>query len=142
MKFIIITLILLTLCFSSVTAQVANNNDNINPNQNFNPEGNINPEQARMFLEQSGIGNVAGDVAGQIESTLQPYITVVEYIIGGIFGLYFLLLLTRIYYERKKVNLLKDIRFDLDQLNQYYKVPHSAHRKGFFGRLWAKIRGR
>lgn len=77
-----------------------------------------------------------------LQETIQPLINIAKYILGGIFGLYLLLVLVRIYYERKKVKLLKDIRFDLDHLNQHFGVSHSAHRKGFFGRIWAKLRGK
>lgn len=86
--------------------------------------------------------SVIEELTQPLQESFQPLIDIAKYIVGGLFGLYFLLLLTRIYYERKKVNLLKDIRFDLDHLNKHFEVPHSAHRKGFFGRLWAKIRGR
>ena len=86
--------------------------------------------------------SVIEELTQPLQESFQPLIDIAKYILGGIFGLYFLLLLTRIYYERKKVNLLKDIRFDLDHLNKHFDVPHSAHRKGFFGRLWAKLRGR
>ncbi len=77
-----------------------------------------------------------------LQEAIQPLINIAKYILGGIFGLYFLLIIIRIYYERKKVNLLKDLRFDLDHLNKHFNVPHSAHRKGSFGRLWARLRGK
>ena len=138
MRYFIITIILLALCLSFVSAQIGNSN----PNENFNPEETLNPDQSRMFLEQAGIGNVASDVAGELGNVIQPIVSGLKYVVGGLFGLYILLVLIRIHYERKKVNLLKDIRYDLDHLSKHFGVSHSAHRKGFFGRLWAKIRGK
>ncbi len=138
MKYIIPLIILITLCISFVSAQTGNFNLPSNPNQNPNPEQNIDPRQASDFLQQTGLG----DITNQLESTIQPLIKLAEYILGGLFGLYVLLVLIRIHYERKKVNLLKDIRFDLDNLSKHFGVSHSALRKGFFARLWAKMRGK
>ncbi len=138
MKYVISTIIILLFCLSFVSAQVGNSN----PKENFNPEETLSPDQARMIFEQAGLGDVAGDVVGGVGEVIQPFVTWLKYLVGGLFGLYILLVLIRIRYERKKVNLLKDIKYDLDHLNKHFGVPHSAHRKGFFGRLWAKIRGK
>lgn len=138
MKYFISIIILITLCLSFVSAQTGNVNLPNNLDQNPNPEQNIDPRQAGDFLQQAGLG----DISNQLESTVQPLIKLAEYILGGLFGLYILLTLIRIHYERKKVNLLKDIRFDLDNISKHFGVSHSAHRKGFFGHLWAKMRGK
>ncbi|MBU0456755.1 MAG: hypothetical protein ABH824_07375 [Nanoarchaeota archaeon] len=61
--------------------------------------------------------------------TLQPLYRKLNVLVGGIFGLYVILVLTRVYYERKKVKILQDIRYDLDNLNVYYKVPYSKERE-------------
>ena len=68
-------------------------------------------------------------------NTLQPLIRKANVLVGGIFGLYIILILVRIHYERKTVKLLKDIRYDLDNLNKHYNLPHSRSRNGFFQRL-------
>lgn len=102
----------------------------------------IPPDQFQNQFEGQIPPSVIEELTQPLQESFQPLIDLAKYIVGGLFGLYFLLLLTRIYYERKKVNLLKDIRFDLDHLNKHFEVPHSAHRKSFFGRLWVKLRGR
>ena len=65
---------------------------------------------------------------------VRPFFLKISVLVGGIFGLYFILLLARVYYERKKVKLLKDIRYDLDRLNMHHGVPYSTGKKGFFRR--------
>ncbi|MBI4151423.1 hypothetical protein HY496_00505 [Candidatus Woesearchaeota archaeon] len=103
------------------------NRDLINSPESFQ-EGQIPP-------------SLLADLTQPLQTTIQPLIDLAKYIIGGFFGLYLLLVILRVYYERKKVNLLKDIRYDLDHLNKHFGVSHSVHRKGFFARLWAKLRG-
>ncbi len=138
MRYIISTIILIALCLSFVSAQTGSSN----PNEKFNPEETLSPDQARMILEQAGLNDVAGEFVGGVGDVLQPVVSWLKYVVGGLFGLYILLVLLRIHYERKKVNLLKDIRFDLDNISKHFGVAHSAHRKNFFGRLWAKLRGK
>lgn len=70
---------------------------------------------------------------------IQPLLAKVNLLVGGIFGLYFFLILIRIYYERKKVHILKDIRYDLDYLNEHYKLPHSRNRQGPWGKTFRFI---
>ncbi|MBI4152547.1 hypothetical protein HY495_02445 [Candidatus Woesearchaeota archaeon] len=94
------------------------------------------------FVDQQLPASVIEEFTQPLQNVIQPLVNAAKYILGGIFGLYVFLVLIRIYYERKKVKLLKDIRFDLDHLNKHFDVSHSAHRKGFFGHLWSKIRGR
>ncbi|MBI2668882.1 hypothetical protein HYX14_03495 [Candidatus Woesearchaeota archaeon] len=71
-----------------------------------------------------------------LTDVLQPLIQQLLLLAGGIAGLYLLLLLTRVYYERKKVRILDDIRYDLDHLNIYYDIPASRHRLGIFKRFF------
>jgi hypothetical protein len=47
---------------------------------------------------------------------IQPIVGQLSVIIGGVFGLYLILILIRIYYERKKVSLLKRIHDDMHYL--------------------------
>jgi hypothetical protein len=66
---------------------------------------------------------------------LRPFFMKLSVVMGGIFGIYAVLLFARIHYERKKVFLLKDIRFDLDQLNKHYKLQFSKERPT----LWRRV---
>lgn len=61
-----------------------------------------------------------------------PFFVKLSVVVGGIFGLYFILILARVYYERKKVRLLQHIRYDLDHLNYHFKLPTSRQQIGFF----------
>ena len=88
-----------------------------------------------MALEQ-----VAVQAAPEMIDGIQPLVDLVQPIflkasllVGGIFGIYLILLIARVHYERKKVKLLQDIRYDLDQLNTFHGVKTSRQKKGFFG---------
>ncbi len=70
---------------------------------------------------------------------IQPLVIKLSFLVGGVFGLYFILILVRVYFEHKKVKLLKHIRFDLDQLNMHYNLPYSKKQKGWIKRTWNKI---
>ncbi len=59
---------------------------------------------------------------------IQPLLAKLSLLIGGIFGLYVLLLVVRVYYERQKVKLLEDIRFNLDTLNTKMKIETSKDK--------------
>lgn len=67
---------------------------------------------------------------------LRPLFVRLSVIIGGIFGLYVILIAVRVYYERKKLHILKDIRYDLDQLNVSRGVPASKQKAGKLHRLF------
>ena len=74
-----------------------------------------------------------------IVQVIQPFFVKFSILVGGVFGIYFLLLLVRIYFENQKVRLLRQIRFDLDQLNMSQNIPYSKNKKGFWKKLWYKI---
>jgi len=85
----------------------------------------------------------AGDLLPQLQpliNTIQPFISKLYILVGGLFGLYLILIIARVYYERKKVHLLKDIRYDLDRLNMHYGVSYSKQKKGIFGNLITKFK--
>ncbi len=65
---------------------------------------------------------------------VRPLLVKVSVLIGGLFGLYIILLLVRIHYERRNMKLLESIRYNLDQLNRHFQVPSSRERKGWFHR--------
>lgn len=83
----------------------------------------------------------ATDILGleSLIEVIQPVILKLSILFGGIFGLYVILILIRVHYERKKIGLLRDIRHDLDKLNAHYGLSTSKSRKDFWGRTWAKI---
>jgi hypothetical protein len=66
----------------------------------------------------------------------QPIFVKASLVVGGIFGVYLLLLISRVYYEKKKVKLLKDIRFNLDQLNIYHGIKTHKQKKGIVGKFF------
>ncbi len=83
--------------------------------------------------------DVVADLMALAEA-IRPFITQLGIAVGGVFGLYFLLLFVRIHYERKKVRLLEEIRYNLDQANRDRGIPYSRHKKGFFTRLYVALR--
>ena len=85
-------------------------------------------------------------MADMINPVLQPAIELVQPIlmklsvlVGGIFGLYLILIFVRIHYERKKVKLLQDIKYNLDQSNKKHNVPYSKIRKRWWKKLLEKL---
>ena len=70
----------------------------------------------------------------------QPIFVKASLVVGGIFGIYLILLIARVHYERKKVKLLQDIRFDLDQLNMYHGIKTHKQKFGFFRSLFEFFR--
>lgn len=71
--------------------------------------------------------------------TVTPIIRKVSLVMGGIFGLYMVLILVRIYYERKHVRLLQDIRYDLDQINRKFHLPTSHSQRTGWERIMDAI---
>ncbi len=70
----------------------------------------------------------------------QPIFVKASLVVGGIFGVYLILLFARVHYERKKVKLLQDIRFDLDQLNMYHGIKTHKQKFGFFRSIFEFFR--
>jgi hypothetical protein len=95
-----------------------------------------------MALEQAAMQAAPEVIEGlqPIIDLVQPVFLKVSFLVGGIFGLYIILILVRIHYERKKVKILQDIRYDLDKLNMNSGVKSSRQRKGLIGRLIEKIK--
>ena len=88
------------------------------------------------------IGDIAAQQAPEILGDLQPLVDLIQplilkasILVGGIFGLYLILITIRIYYERKKVKLLYDIRYDLDQMNISQGVTSSRQKKSIFRKI-------
>lgn len=61
--------------------------------------------------------------------TVSPLFLKASLLVGGVFGIYLILLMIRIYYEHRKMKILKDIRFNLEQQNKKKKIPYSRQKK-------------
>jgi len=70
----------------------------------------------------------SNDLFGPLASALSPVLGIISALVGGLFGLYLIYVIFRFYYERKRTQILKDIRFDLDYLNQHYGLPYSQEK--------------
>ncbi len=66
---------------------------------------------------------------------IRPLLVKASLLVGGIFGIYLILILVRIHYERRNMKLLQHIRYDLDQQNHHYGIPSSQEKKSFWHRL-------
>jgi len=89
---------------------------------------------------ESIISDSQNPVLQPVAGVVLPVLKELSIFVGGIFGLYVILILIRVYYERKKVKILEDIRFDLDQLNLHQKLPDSRDRKTLWRILEKKIK--
>ena len=69
------------------------------------------------------------DLFQPLIETIKPIVGFISAVVGGIFGLYLIFIIARLYYERKKVRLLKNINYDLDYLNQHFNLPYSQEKK-------------
>ena len=79
------------------------------------------------------------DLFKPLADLIRPIFTKINVIVGGLFGLYIILIIIRAYYERKKLKVLQDIRFDIDQLNRHYHLPTSRSRKGPLQQFMASL---
>jgi hypothetical protein len=94
------------------------------------------------FVLKSNTMNLPPELMGEIPELLsgfQPLITKLSVVVGGIFGLYFILILVRVYYERRKVKILEDIRYDLDRVNDHQGISYSAQRRRLLGKVMTYI---
>ena len=82
-----------------------------------------------------------GSLFEPLINTIQPLILKFSLLVGGLFGIFIIISIFRVYYERRKVIILKDILYDLDQLNIHFKVDYSSEKKrSLFHRLISPIR--
>ncbi len=77
----------------------------------FNGAANNIPPQLATLLEP--LVNVVG-----------PILSTLSWILGGIFGLYLILILFRVYYDHKRVKILKVIQKDVHFLREHAVVTH------------------
>jgi hypothetical protein len=66
---------------------------------------------------------------------IRPIFFKLNILLGGLFGLYVILLITRVYYEYQKLKILKAIRFDLDQANKHIGIRYSTQKNGYIRKL-------
>ena len=64
-----------------------------------------------MVIGETAIN--ALELADPILQNFQPLFVKITLIFGGLFGLYIFILILNVYYQRQKVKILKDIRYDL-----------------------------
>ncbi|MBI4981219.1 hypothetical protein HZC30_06735 [Candidatus Woesearchaeota archaeon] len=63
-----------------------------------------------------------------LTEVIKPIITVIGTLLGGLLGVYILMLLVRWWYERKQLKVMEGIRYDLDYLNQHFNLPYSQKK--------------
>jgi hypothetical protein len=97
----------------------------------------INPEE---FLAAQPMDVTITPALEPLIETVRPLLLKMSVVVGGVFGLYLIVVITRIYYERKKVKLLKAIRYDLDVMNEHNHIPSSRQRDGLVKKLVKTIR--
>lgn len=72
---------------------------------------------------------------------IQPFISQIVWVLGGIAGIYLIMVIARVHYERKKVRLLTKMLYDLDHLNMHHGIKCSRDKKGLIRRIIHKIAG-
>ena len=90
------------------------------------------------------VGVTASLVDAGYESLVEvfrPLFLKASVVVGGVFGLYLILIIVRVYYERKKVKILEDIRYDLDRANISRGLPYSRTRRGATRRFFSWLKG-
>lgn len=97
-------------------------------------------EVSTTLFDQENITEQIDSSLQPLVDTIQPFLKKVSVLVGGIFGLYLILILLRVHYERRSIKLLKDIRYDLDQLNMHYEISHSRESNGIFRRFWHNLK--
>lgn len=60
---------------------------------------------------------------------LNQFIGIIQYLVGGIFGLYLILVVLRWYESRRLVRLMKDVRIELEKLNKHFGVKPGKESK-------------
>jgi hypothetical protein len=90
-------------------------------------------------LITSPANNQTFELVQPLINVVQPFFYKLSLLVGGLLGIYFLMLLARIYYDRKKVKILEDIRYDLDQLNRHHQLKSSNYNKKIIARCWERI---
>ena len=75
----------------------------------------------------SAINNVPPQITellGPLVNVVGPILSTLSWVLGGIFGLYLILLLFRVYFDHKRVKILKKIQKDVHFLREHAVVSH------------------
>ncbi|MFH1276437.1 MAG: hypothetical protein ABIH82_04980 [Candidatus Woesearchaeota archaeon] len=104
---------------------------------NIDPEDilSANFEAIQAEADQGNDVIIANDFFQLLIDTVSPLVKQLSLLVGGLFGIYLLLLIVRVYYERKSLKLLMDIRYNLDQQNRRLHLPTSRARRSIFERM-------
>ena len=94
-----------------------------------------------MFAADVMVGDLAPELQGVAE-IVRPAVAKLSVVVGGVFGLYLILIFVRVYYERKNYKILKDIRYDLDQLNMYHGLAWSQKKGSILRRVVSYVKDR
>ena len=81
-----------------------------------------------------------GNIIETLAEGIGPALVKLGVFLGGVGLLYLILILVRVYYEREKVHLLKDIRYNQMQLNKHYGVRYTMHKPNLLIRTGRKIK--
>jgi len=93
-----------------------------------------------MVIAETLNASVQGlELVDPLLQNFQPLFAKVVLVFGGLFGLYIFILILNVYYQRQKVKILKDIRYDLDQLNAHHNVKNSHYNKKGVAKVWQKL---
>src|SRR3989338_3785842 len=71
---------------------------------------------------------------------IRPLIIQASFLVGGLFGLYFILIILRVYYDRQILHTLQHIQYDLDKHNQHLGISSSRDKKHLMGRMWTYLK--
>ena len=66
------------------------------------------------------------EMFGPLVKIIAPILSTVSWVLGGVFGLYLLLLIVRTYYEHKRVKILKEIRNDVRFLREQASFDNAS----------------
>ena len=92
-------------------------------------------------LDTIALNVTSGDnIIEALAEGIGPALVKLGVFLGGVGLLYLILILVRVYYEREKVNLLKDIRYNQMQLNKHYGVRYTMHKPNIIIRTGRKIK--
>lgn len=72
-----------------------------------------------------------GQALQPIIDIIGPFLSIASWLLGGVFGVYLILLLVKIYYEHKRTKILKQIHSDIKdiKLSVVKKKPYSNNTK-------------
>ena len=66
------------------------------------------------------------EMFGPLVDIIAPILSTLSWVMGGVFGLYLILLLVRTYYEHKRVKILKEIRDDVKFLREQSSFDNAS----------------